>query len=415
VERGNDAFAQGISRLGEKLATCGIPFHEVLTFMLFQWRGYTRILPEHAQSLEIQDLIAKWSHLRISLLAEAYARVQSARADARIYSLEREARRIPINTRTSFHGLVGASPLMRQLYARIEAAARSRSTFLIVGESGTGKELVARAIHERGGPLGARFVALNAAALPRELAESELFGYKRGAFSGASSDYPGLFRSAHGGTLFLDEITEMSPELQGKLLRVLEERAGKPVGGVDEVQIDVRVIASTNLMPEAAVRSGRLRQDLLYRLQKIQFRLPPLRERREDLPLLIGHFIALFNAKLELAPPRAGVERKALAAMRRYQWPGNVRELANAIESAVTLGAGPMIELEDLPATITGVPSSVQAPAARSARRSSLDATERETIRRELATAGGNKTTAAKLLKVSRKKLYTRLTKYGLG
>jgi len=131
--------------------------------------------------------------------------------------------------------------------------------------------------------------------------------------------------------------------------------------------------------------------------------------------LLIGHFIALFNAKLELAPPRAGVERKALAAMRRYQWPGNVRELANAIESAVTLGAGPMIELEDLPATITGVPSSVQAPVARSARRSSLDATERETIRRALATAGGNKTTAAKLLKVSRKMLYTRLTKYGLG
>lgn len=412
---GSEVFMHRIAQLGESLAGRGVPFHELLTFMVYQWRGFMRVFPQDAQSLETQELIVKWGHLRILLLVDAYARFQSAHAGARIYTLEREAGRIPLNSRTSFHGLVGATAAMHRLYARIEAAARSRSTFLILGESGTGKELVARAIHECGGPPGARFIAVNAAALPRELIESELFGYKRGAFSGALTDYPGLLRAAQGGTIFLDEIAEMAPELQGKLLRVLEQRAVRPVGAVDEVPIDVRIIASTNRVPEEAVRAGQLRQDLLYRLQKIQFYLPPLRERIEDLPLLIDHFIALFNAKLGLTTPHAGIERKALLAMRRYRWPGNVRELANAIESAVTLGSGPTIRLKDLPAEIANVSRSTQIPVPRVIKAASMEETERKATQHALKSVSGNKTAAAKLLNISRKTLYARLSRFGLS
>src|SRR3984957_12230301 len=193
-----------------------------------------------------------------------------------------------------FHGIVGKSPAVRGMIGKIVALAAGRSTVLIVGESGTGKELIARALHQASAA-NAPFVALNCAALPKDLIESELFGFVKGAFSGANQDHLGLFRSAHGGTLFLDEITEMSPETQAKLLRVIQERCVRPVGAMREIPVDVRIIASTNRDPEKAVREGQLRKDLYYRLAVGVIYAPPLRERMTDTPLLLRHFVDMFN------------------------------------------------------------------------------------------------------------------------
>ncbi len=233
----------------------------------------------------------------------------------------------------NFHGIVGDSPATRALVRKITGLAAGRTTVLIIGESGTGKELVARAIHQASAP-DSPFVALNCAALPKDLIESELFGYVKGAFSGANQDQPGLFRSAHGGTLFLDEITEMNPETQAKLLRVIQERRVRPVGGTREVPVDVRIVASTNREPDEAVREGYLRKDLYYRLAVGILRAAPLRERSDDIPLLAAHFIDLFNEKFARNPPISSIEPDALEALIRYPWPGNIRELCNAIEVA---------------------------------------------------------------------------------
>src|SRR5579863_10543109 len=250
----------------------------------------------------------KLSHIRTIILAETYFRSRSAAAEARILDLEREAAPMGPTHRSSFRGLVGASPMMRRLYERIEAAGATRGTILIVGESGTGKELVARAIHEAGGNPSAPFLPFNCAAIPRELIESELFGYKRGAFSGAAAEYLGLFRAAEGGTLFLDEITEMAPETQSKLLRAVQERAVRPVGSTKEIAVNVRLVASTNRNPQEAVDAGRLRNDLYYRLQAGVIQIPPLRERLDDVAILAEHFIELFNARQMRAVPVTGIQ-----------------------------------------------------------------------------------------------------------
>jgi two-component system response regulator AtoC len=346
------------------------------------------------------------------VLADTFFRSKTAVSSARILALEREARAIPNHSRSWFHGLVGASAAMRQLYDRVEAAAVTRGTILIVGESGTGKELVAHAIHECGPQPAAPFVALNCAAVPKDLIESEMFGYKRGAFSGANADYLGLFRAADRGTLFLDEVTEMSADTQSKLLRAIQERTVRPVGSTKEVAVDVRLIASTNRDPQEAVKAGRLREDLYYRLQASTIQIPPLRERLEDVPLLVEHFIELFNARQMRAAPVTGVEDEAIVAMRRHSWPGNVRELANAIEAAFTFGRSQVIRLQDLPASISGLlPEGL--PTRRDQVGTFADA-ERDLIRRALEATDGNKVQAANLLKISRKKLYAKIEKYGL-
>jgi two-component system response regulator PilR (NtrC family) len=319
---------------------------------------------------------------------------------------------------------------MRRIYDRVEAAARARGTVLIVGESGTGKELVARAIHNMGSNSDAPFVAVNCPAIPRDLIESELFGHKRGSFSGANVDYIGLFRAAEGGALLLDEVTEMNLETQSKLLRVLQERSVRPVGSAAELAVNVRVIASTNRRPEEAVRMGLLREDLYYRLQAHVIEIPPLRERSEDIPLLTSHFIRLFNADTAPVVPVIGIAEDAMAALLRYSWPGNVRELSNAIESAVTFGRTSRIRLGDLPqnvrqnatevALLPAIPTAGAemqlAPVSQltSSSPQTLDEIERELIERTLQIAGHNKTYAAELLHISRKKLYARLAKYGL-
>jgi transcriptional regulator with PAS, ATPase and Fis domain len=210
------------------------------------------------------------------------------------------------------------------------------------------------AIHEGGPSPNAPFIALNCAAIPRELIESELFGYKRGAFSGATTEYIGLIRAAEGGTLFLDEVTEMSADTQSKLLRAIQEHSVRPVGSTREIVVEARIVASTNRDPIEAMRGGQLRNDLYYRLQAGVIEIAPLRERLEDIPLLVEHFIDLFNARHVRATPVTGIEAEALETMRRYEWPGNVRELANAIEGAFTFGRSPLIRFADLPPALTG-------------------------------------------------------------
>jgi transcriptional regulator with PAS, ATPase and Fis domain len=419
-----EEFVIRMRQVGIWLAEHNVPFAEVVASMhLFEESAIRNFPPTLDPAAH--RLFDKLSHCRIIAIAEAYFRHQAALAAARIQSLEKEATRLPDEARTSFHGLVGATPAMRRLYERIEAAGSVRGTILIVGESGTGKELVARAIHECSRTPGGPFVALNCAAIPRDLIESELFGYKRGAFSGATADYPGLFRAAEGGTLFLDEITEMSPATQSKLLRALQERAVRPVGSAHEVSFDVRVIASTNRDPRAASRDGQLREDLYYRLEVNVIEVPPLRDRLADIPLLVEHFVALFNRRLARATQVSGAETQALEAMRRYSWPGNVRELSNAIESAFTFGTSDAIRLADLPAGVSGA-AGIASPGPPSAELTNLQPdsgavslsfaeTERDLIHRALTATGGNKYRAAKLLGISRKRLYARLRRYDLS
>jgi len=323
-----------------------------------------------------------------------------------------------------FQGIVGDSRAVRQMTAKIAALANSRSTVLIVGESGTGKELVARAIHQLAAPNSA-FVALNCAALPKDLIESELFGYVKGAFSGASQDQLGLFRSAHGGTLFLDEITEMNPETQAKLLRAIQERCVRPVGGAREIPVDVRIIASTNREPDCAVRDGHLRKDLYYRLAVGVLRAAPLRERLEDIPLLVRHFVDLFNQRFAKPIKVSGIEIAVLELLKHHSWPGNVRELANAIEAAMSFTTSEILKRDDfaIPENINlepapGFHSNVSDEVAETGAPvvfTSLKKVERDHIVWTLYNTGGNKALAARMLGISRKSLYDRLAEHGLG
>ena len=413
LDKDMDRFAAEVAGIGGKLAERGVPFSEVIVSMhLFEESAATAFPSFPPLMPRTYQLFDKLSHIRMIVLADTYFRSKTAVSGARILALEREAGALPTHSRSWFHGLVGASAAMRRLYDQVEAAAVTRGTILIVGESGTGKELVAHAIHECGPQPAAAFVALNCAAVPKDLIESEMFGYKRGAFSGANADYVGLFRAADRGTLFLDEVTEMSADTQSKLLRAIQERTVRPVGSTKEVAVDVRLIASTNRDPQEAVKAGRLREDLYYRLQASVIQIPPLRERLEDVPLLVEHFIELFNARQMRPVPVTGVEDDAIEAMRRYSWPGNVRELANSIEAAFTFSRSQVIRLQDLPASISGDLTGQRVPIERRSPVGTFADAERDLIGRALEATEGNKVQAAKLLKISRKKLYAKIAKY---
>jgi transcriptional regulator with PAS, ATPase and Fis domain len=408
---------------GEQLVERGVPFREVISSLhLFEESCSVIFDQESATQGETSServtmlmTFDKLSHCRMMVLAEAYFGTTQARTQTRTQALEQEVARLApdLHVRQHFHGIVGQSPAMREVFQRVSAAGAARGTVLIVGESGTGKELVARAIHEFGSNKSAPFVPVNCSALPRELIESELFGYRRGAFSGATTEYQGLFRAAEGGSLFLDEVTEMSPDTQAKLLRVLQERTIRPVGSVREIPVNVRIIASTNCNPHDAVRQGSLREDLYYRLNVNTLLLPPLRERREDIPLLIDYFLTYFAERLGVN--RREMEPTARAALEQYTWPGNVRELMNVIESAYTFGRGERITLADLPAalglTLTAPHPHTPSPVSPSL---SFAEAERDLIARALASTAGNKLQAAKLLGISRKKLYAKIAKYHL-
>src|SRR6478752_2898651 len=247
----------------------------------------------------------------------------------------------------SFGRIIGNSPGIRTVYRVIEQSAPTSASVLISGESGTGKELVAQTIHELSPRTSFPFVAINCSAIPETLLESEIFGHEKGAFTGASDRRTGVFELAHRGTLFLDEIAEMMPATQVKLLRVLQERRFRRLGGRQEISVDVRVIAATNVDPFAAVKAGKLREDLYYRLNVFAFRLPTLRERKDDLPLLVQAFINEFNTRNQ--KNIQGLEQSAMRILEHYNWPGNVRELRNVIERAKILSPGPFIEAKHLP------------------------------------------------------------------
>jgi len=314
--------------------------------------------------------------------------------------------------------LVGKAPPMQRLFELARRVAPAKTSVLITGESGTGKELVARALHHLSPRADKPFVAVNVGAIPDTLLESELFGHVRGAFTGAHADKPGLFAAADGGTLLLDEIGELSPQMQVKLLRVLQERKVKRVGGVSEEEIDVRVVAATNRDLEAEVERGGFRRDLFYRLNVIQLHLPPLRARREDIPLLVEHFVKKHAAAL--GRTLTAVEPDALAALVDYDFPGNVRELENIIERAATLEPGERITRASLPEL---------APSKKGARSSSggeegfpdegvdlerlVADYEHDVIAKALERANGVRKTAAKLLGISFRSLRYRLAKLG--
>ncbi len=279
---------------------------------------------------------------------------------------EIEYLRRQLGERYSFANMVSKNPAMLEIFALIEALGQNDMTVLIVGESGTGKELVARAIHFQGKRCNGRFVAINCGALPESLLESELFGFERGAFTGATREHIGKLEWASGGTLFLDEIESMPLSMQVKLLRALEERAIERLGGNRRIQVDIRVVAASNRDIERAVREGRMREDLYYRINVVQVRLPPLRERLEDIPLLVAHFLR--NNPVAREKGVTGVSETALSRLMAHDWPGNVRELMNVIERALLRTTGPVIEEVDvgrnarLPSEPAGATAQFQVP-----------------------------------------------------
>jgi two-component system, NtrC family, response regulator AtoC len=352
--------------------------------------------------------------------------------------------------------LVGESPAIRQVYAVIEKVADTPSTVLLTGESGTGKELIARALHEYSSRHTGPFIKINCAAIPKTLMESELFGYEKGAFTGAVGSKPGRFELAHGGTLFLDEIGEIPVEMQVKLLRVLQESEFERVGGIKTLKVDVRLVAATNRDLHAEVAAQSFREDLYYRLNVVPIHLPPLRERRQDIALLVDHFIGKFNERLK--KQTKSIDPEAIERLVSYNWPGNIRELENVIERTMLFCEGPAIRVVDLPpelhlgvtparidaapgsippplleerpeprqyssssfnlpalAAAASLPIGVEAPSSlKEAVRVETERVERELIQRALDETGGNVTQAARKLKISRKSLQTKMKELGL-
>jgi len=359
--------------------------------------------------------------------------------------------------------LIGSAPVIRQIFAVVEKVADTPSTVLITGESGTGKELIARALHENSSRHKGPFIKINCAAIPKTLMESELFGYEKGAFTGAVGAKPGRFELAHGGTLFLDEIGEIPVEMQVKLLRVLQESEFERVGGIKTIKVDVRLVTATNRDLLHEIQEEAFREDLFYRLNVVPIHIPPLRDRREDIPLLAEHFIAKFNDRLK--KQITGITPDAVACLVAYHWPGNIRELENLMERTMLFCEGPLIRARDLPpemiqqadisgamptppppapagrvtppvpvdaeeedvsgvgvggiaaasgpTTLTSMPA-VSAGSLKEAVRAETERVERELIVRALEETSGNVTQAARILKISRKSLQTKMKEFGL-
>jgi len=320
-----------------------------------------------------------------------------------------------VSTEMELNGIVGSSTKIQDVLRTVARLKDTRTPVLIAGESGTGKELVARAIHYRGLLAKKPFVAVDCGSLVPTLIESELFGYEKGAFTGAIKSKEGLFQSANGGTILLDEIGELSMELQAKLLRVLQEKEVRPVGSNQKLKVDVRVIAATNRDLEAAQKEGKFRKDLYFRLNVVTIHLPALRERRSDVPALVHYFLDRFAPGKTLS-----VSPAAMKCMLQYDWPGNVRELENCIERAVALGSQSMIDVADLPPALrTPQEGEFAIPAGNSAAipivNSDLEEIERTTIQRVIEQVHGDKAQARKMLGISRATLYRKLKRYNIG
>ena len=325
----------------------------------------------------------------------------------RAVELQQENRllREQLRTRPGFGSLIGMSVKMERVYKLIEKVSQHEYPVLVLGESGTGKELVARSIHFSGPRKDRPFAPVDCSALVPTLVESELFGYVKGAFTGALHAKRGLLEAAHGGTLFLDEIGDMPVDLQAKLLRALQEREVKPVGSTERRQIDVRIIAATNRDLETAIRSGAFRQDLYFRLNVVQIKLPSLRDRKGDIPLLVTSFLEKFSR----SGPVQTISDDAMRRLVAYDWPGNVRELENAIERAVALGSGPLLSVADLPSNLQ-YPSGDRAP--QKDELLPLEELERRAVLRTLRETGGDKLAAARMLGIGKTTLYRKLKQY---
>ncbi len=330
--------------------------------------------------------------------------------ERRVMGVENLRLRERLRVRDEFQSIVGQGPAMRRVYEVVDQVAATDATVLLQGESGTGKELIARAIHHRSGRRDEPFVAINCGALPETLLESELFGYEKGAFTGATAPKQGRIELAHGGTLFLDEVGEMSPKTQVDFIRVLQEKEFRRLGGTRLIRVDIRVIAASNRDLEARVRAGQFREDLYYRLNVVPVFLPPLRERREDIPLLAETFLDEFS-QIHRRPPKH-ISREALRLLVSYEWPGNVRELRNVMERLTVTVQDDTIHPTHLPAGIQfpGTASKViTLPLGRPMRE-----IEREVIRRTLQEITSHREKAASILGISPRALHYKLKRYGL-
>jgi two-component system response regulator HydG len=329
---------------------------------------------------------------------------------ARAVELQQENHllREQLRTRPGFGGLIGVSERMQRVYKVIQKVALHEYPVLILGESGTGKELVAKSVHFSGPRKGRPFVPVDCSSLVPTLIESELFGYVKGAFTGALHGKQGLLEAANGGTLFLDEIGDMPVDMQAKLLRALQEREVKPVGSTERRHIDVRIIAATNRDLDAAIKAGSFRQDLYFRLNVVQVKLPPLRERKSDIPLLVTSFLEKFSASQQTT---RNISEDAMRQLIAYDWPGNVRELENAIERAVALGSGPLVHVADLPTNLQH-PTTERIPEKNELL--PLEELERRAILRTLREMAGDKLAAARILGIGKTTLYRKLKQYHL-
>jgi DNA-binding NtrC family response regulator len=324
---------------------------------------------------------------------------------------ENQKLREELGQRYQFDSIVGRSQAMREIFATIQRVAPTRATVLLAGESGVGKDLIARAIHHHSPRANRPFVKINCTALPENLMESELFGYEKGAFTGANTSKPGKFEQADTGTVFLDEIGDVPPSIQVKLLRILQEREFERLGSNKTRHIDVRVLAATNVDLRAALEQGTFREDLYYRLNVLPLDIPPLRERKEDIPFLAEYFVK--KIAKDMGSPVTSISEKAIERLLQYHWPGNVRELENVIERSMVLSSGPVLEPEDIKLDL--------APRSRVVTGDSflpegmtLDEHEQSLIREALKRANGNKSQAARLLGLTRNALRYRLTQMGL-
>lgn len=343
---------------------------------------------------------------------EIHLLVQKALEHQRLRTRYERLRHV-LSERHEYANIIGRSKAMQDVFDTIESVARTEVNVMIAGESGTGKELVAQALHLKSLRAEGPFIAINCAAVPKDLMESELFGHTKGAFTGAAVERRGLIAAAHGGTLLLDEVTEMPVELQAKLLRVIEERHYRPVGSDTLREADFRLISTTNRNPQKAMEERLLRQDLFYRLSTVIIELPPLRRRAEDLPYLCEHFFKEYVAKYNR--PLRGFSDEAYDLILNYSWPGNVRELQHVIERAVLCARGNRIQARDLGLRPTSKAETGEGWDSESLTDMSLENMEKLMIRRALARTGGNKQAAAALLGISRTAFYNKLKKYGLA
>ena len=407
-----DSVAQALERLGKSefdlcLTDMRLPDGEGLTVV--------RHIVEHAPSTPVAVITAYGSaeSAVAALKLGAFDYVEKPVTPEKIRSLVRSALRVP-EPAGGLRGerpLIGSSPAMQQARELIEKVARSQAPVFITGETGTGKEVAARLVHGLGARADAPFVPVNCGAIPENLMESEFFGYRKGAFTGADNDRDGFFQAAQGGTLFLDEVADLPLAMQVKLLRAIQEKRVRRVGGLTEESVDVRIISASHQNLQALVEAGRFRQDLFYRLNVIQIRMPSLRELREDLPELAGHLLARLAAANRCAVPR--LDEAALSALARYDYPGNVRELENILERAMALSEGGHIGPQELD-LVPPAPEPAGGDAQEMGLQDYLDATEKKAIQEALVRTGNNKTAAARVLGVTFRSLRYRMERLGM-